>query len=71
MQQYPLHAGGGISLHFPVYFLCTLIAKKRKNWAINAKSKKPENPHKQRKNPHFCGFSFGGDGEIRTIKKMA
>ena len=70
MQQCPLHLGGGIFLHFPVYFLCTLIAKKRKNGAINANRKKPENPHKQRKNPHFCGFSFGGEGEIRTIIKL-
>ncbi|HAL11397.1 MAG TPA: hypothetical protein DCP22_03660, partial [Ruminococcaceae bacterium] len=50
--------------NFTVYFLCTLIAKKRKKLAINAKYKKPENLHKQRKNPHFCGFFFGGDGGI-------
>ncbi len=42
--------------HFTVPLLCHTYAKIPQETARFAKTKNDENPHKQRENPHFCGF---------------
>ena len=56
--------------YFTVPLLCHIYAKRPQETARFAKVKNAENPHEQRKNPHFCGFFFGGDGEIRTLEPL-
>jgi hypothetical protein len=40
------------------------MQKDRKKQQYLQRLKNAENPHEQKKNPHFCGFFFGGDGGI-------
>ena len=53
VKRYPLRNWRG---YFTVPLLCHIYAKRPQETAIFAKAKNAENPHEQRKNPHFCGF---------------
>ena len=60
----PPVAEGAFYCAITVPLLCHTYEKIPQETARFAKTKNDENPHKQRENPHFCGFFFGGDGGI-------